>query len=86
MNEISVSRFFLQIGLLREKCSSDGIRQIDHIHINSQPLTMIVANSPEKVYYCHNDHLGTLQIMADLTGTVVLEATHPPFGETTINV
>jgi uncharacterized protein RhaS with RHS repeats len=47
---------------------------------------MIVAGTPEKAYYYHNDHLGTLQIMADLTGTVVWEATHLPFGEATINV
>jgi RHS repeat-associated protein len=47
---------------------------------------MTVAGTPENVYYYHNDHLGTPQIMTDSTGTVVWAATYEPFGQATMNV
>jgi RHS repeat-associated protein len=75
-----------QNGLLIEECSSDGTWQKDYIYLNGQPLAMIVANAPENVYYYHNDHLGTSQMMTDSTGAVVWSAQYEPFGEATINI
>ena len=56
------------------------------MYLNGQPLAMIVANTPENVYYYHNDHLGTPQVMTDSVGAVVWEAAYDPFGEATINI
>jgi len=42
---------FFHIGLLLEECGSDEIRQIDYIHKNNKPLTIIVAGARETVYY-----------------------------------
>lgn len=75
-----------QSGLLIAEYSGDGVWQKDYVYLNGQPLTMIVANTPENVYYYHNDHLGTPQVMTDSTGTVVWAATYDPFGKATINV
>ena len=38
-----------------------------------------------KLYYVHNDHLGTPQVMTDEAGGVVWRAIYAPFGEATID-
>ncbi len=38
-----------------------------------------------KVYYVHNDHLGTAQSMTDVSGAKVWNATHDPFGKATVS-
>jgi Rhs family protein len=75
-----------QNGLLIEECSSEGIWGKDYVYLNGQPLAMIVAGTTENVYYYHNDHLGTPQMMIDSTGAVVWAATYEPFGKATINI
>jgi RHS repeat-associated protein len=75
-----------QTGLLIAEYDGSGTWQKDYVYLNSQPLAMIVASSPENVYYYHNDHLGTPQVMTDSTGTVVWAATYEPFGKATITV
>jgi RHS repeat-associated protein len=75
-----------QNGLLIAEYDGDGTWQKDYLYLNGQPLAMIVANTPENVYYYHNDHLGTTQMMTDLTGTVVWAATYEPFGKATITI
>lgn len=84
--EITTLYIYDQNGLLIEECSADGTWQKDYVYLNGQPLTMIVAGTQESVYYYHNDHLGTPQMMTDGTGTVVWAATYEPFGKATINV
>jgi RHS repeat-associated protein len=42
------------------------------------------ASAREKVYYFHNDHLGTPQAMTDQAGTVVWAAEYEPFGKATV--
>ena len=41
--------------------------------------------SPERIYYIHNDHLGTPKALTDEGGTKVWSATHTPFGQATVN-
>lgn len=48
-------------------------------------LTVSPLFAREAVYYYHNDHLGTPQMMTDQTGTKVWEAEYLPFGEATVN-
>jgi|GEM_PF-1487164 len=73
-----------QNGLLIAEYDGSGTWQKDYVYLNGQPLTMIVAGTPENVYYYHNDHLGTPQLMTDSTGAVVWSAVYDPFGEATI--
>ena len=40
------------------------------------------ASAVEKIYYYHNDHLGSPVAMSDQSGTVVWRADYQPFGET----
>ena len=47
------------------------------VFLNGQPLTKIENNN---IYYYHNDHLGTPQIMTDSIGTKVWEIEAKPFG------
>lgn len=39
----------------------------------------------ERIYYFHNDHLGTPQVMTDQAGRVVWQAEYAPFGKATLN-
>lgn len=42
------------------------------------------AEARERVFYYHNDHLGTPQVMTDQQGTVVWAAEYEPFGKATV--
>jgi len=48
-------------------------------------LCSLPAAARERVYYFHNDHLGTPQAMSDATGRKVWEAEYEPFGKATVN-
>src|SRR5690554_345357 len=39
------------------------------------------ANGPKQVYYYHNDHLGTPQLLTDQQQSVVWQGRYTPFGE-----
>jgi RHS repeat-associated protein len=47
------------------------------------PAEAAVTNG--KLYYVHNDHLGTPQVMTDQAGNVVWRAVYAPFGEATVD-
>jgi RHS repeat-associated protein len=48
-------------------------------------LSAFPAAAKERVYYFHNDHLGTPQAMSDAAGRKVWEAEYEPFGKATVN-
>ena len=48
-------------------------------------LSFMPVSAAERVYYFHNDHLGTPQAMSDATGRKVWEAEYEPFGKATVN-
>ena len=60
-------------------------------YIRTIPLILLLLYSAipveasEHVYYYHNDHLGTPQVLTDEAGAVVWEAEYRPFGEAVIN-
>jgi len=56
----------------------------EYIYLGDKLLAMIRPG--ESVYYYHNDHLGTPQILTDDTGTVSWKAVYTPFGEAEITV
>ena len=47
--------------------------------------TVVSYTSEPRLYYYHNDQLGTPKIMTDDTGTVVWEAEYKPFGEAEVH-
>jgi len=47
--------------------------------------TAEAAVTAGKLYYVHNDHLGTPRVMTDETGNVVWRAIYSPFGQATID-
>jgi RHS repeat-associated protein len=51
----------------------------EYIYLGDQLLAMIKPG--EAVYYFHNDHLGTPQVLTDDTGTIAWKAAYTPFGE-----
>ena len=48
-------------------------------------LSVTAVEARERVYYFHNDHLGTPQAMSDAAGGKVWEAEYEPFGKATVN-
>ena len=86
VGETTTLYIYDQTGLLIAEYDGTGTWQKDYLYLNGQPLTMIVAYTPENVYYYHNDHLGTPQIMTDSAGAVVWKAAYDPFGKATITV
>ncbi len=49
-------------------------------------LFMMASAARAEIYYYHNDHLGTPQIMTNSAQQVVWETVRKPFGETTVVV
>ena len=44
------------------------------------------ASAADRIYYYHNDHLGTPVAMTDESGQVVWRADYEPFGAATVTV
>jgi RHS repeat-associated protein len=66
-------------GHLIAESNENGEIQAEYIYLGNQLLAMILPG--EKVYYFHNDHLGTPQVLTDQAGGVVWKADYRPFGE-----
>lgn len=65
-------------GHLIAETNQSGQILAEYIYIGDQLLSVIKAG--ETVYYYHNDHLGTPQILTDDTGTIAWKAVYTPFG------
>lgn len=48
-------------------------------------LSVTVAAANDRVYFFHNDHLGTPQVVTDLAGRTVWTAEYEPFGNAVID-
>ncbi|MCG8636066.1 MAG: DUF6531 domain-containing protein [Desulfobacterales bacterium] len=73
-------------GLLIAESGTDGTVTREYVYLDSRPLAMIVQNSGDQLYFYHNDHLGTPKALTDMTGTVVWQASHAPFGKAVVTV
>ncbi len=67
-----------QLGYLISETTDTGQTLVEYIYIGSSLLAKIQG---EQVYYYHNDHLGTPQILTDDSGSIVWKASYTPFGE-----
>jgi len=67
---------YIEISDLGGKTAADGIQLIEII----QDPPVIATG----LYYIHNDHLGTPQVITDQSQTVAWQADYEPFGETSV--
>ena len=81
--ETRIFHYDLQGHLIAETTSS-GQTLAEYFYLGDQPLAMIRPG--EMLYYYHNDHLGTPQMLTSDSGTISWKAVYTPFGEAEISV
>ena len=64
--------------------SEGGVVYFDDVSVVKK--NYVELEGGERVYYYHNDHLGTPQVMTDITGNVVWKGDYEPFGKVNIVV
>lgn len=72
------------LGHLIAETNQTGQMLAEYVYLGDQLLAMIKPG--ELVYYYHNDHLGTPQVLTDATQTVAWKATYTPFGEAVTSI
>ncbi|MDJ0889632.1 MAG: DUF6531 domain-containing protein, partial [Gammaproteobacteria bacterium] len=60
----------------------DGPRTVTRYRLTQSPTS--TSESEVGVYFIHNDHLGTPQVITDAKQSVVWEAVYEPFGKATV--
>jgi RHS repeat-associated protein len=73
-------------GHLVAETTEGGQTLTQYFYLGDQPLAMIRLGEAESLYYYHNDHLGTPQILTNDGGTVSWKAVYTPFGEAEISI
>jgi len=70
-------------GNLIAESLADGTIISEYLYMGTSRLARVDAGSGE-IYYFHNDHLGTPEIMTDASGNAVWEVEFKPFGEANV--
>ncbi|TQV72933.1 RHS repeat-associated core domain-containing protein [Aliikangiella marina] len=68
-------------GSLIAEADGQGNTIKEYVHFNNQPLAQLVGDN---VYYYHNSHLGTPELMTDVNQNIVWQAEYTPFGDATV--
>jgi len=71
-------------GHIIAETNATGQMLAEYIYLGDQLLATIRPG--EAVYYYHNDHLGTPQVLTDSTGNIAWKAAYAPFGKVQISV
>ncbi len=71
------------LGYLISETNHTGQTIVEYVYIGSNLLAKIQG---EQVYYYHNDHLGTPQVLTDDSGNIVWKAAYTPFGEAQVSI
>ncbi len=71
-------------GHLIAETNQTGQMLAEYVYLGDQLLAMIKPG--ESVYYFHNDHLGTPQVLTDDTGTIAWKAVYTPFGDAVTSI
>jgi RHS repeat-associated protein len=71
-------------GNLISESRSDGTMNIEYLYVDQSRMAMVESDTG-KLFFYHNNYLGTPVLMTDDTGTVVWEADYKPFGEASVN-
>jgi RHS repeat-associated protein len=66
------------LGYLISETTETGQTLVEYIYLGNKLLALIQG---EQVYYFHNDHLGTPQVLTNDNGSIAWKATYAPFGE-----
>ena len=75
-----------QAGQLLAELDDNGQTQVEYVWLDTQPLAVIYSHSPNAgIYYIHNDHLNTPQVVSDSQGNRVWQANYSPFGQASIS-
>jgi RHS repeat-associated protein len=74
-----------EAGHLLEENDGHGTSRVDYIYLDDRPIATIQP-SIGKLYFLHDDRLGTPQLATDATKTVQWSATYQPFGYTSTGI
>jgi len=83
VNGVETHYIFDLNGQLIAEADALGVIQKEYVYLNGQPFAQIIGND---IYYYHNSHLGTPEIMTDANQTIVWQASYTPFGKATVSV
>jgi RHS repeat-associated protein len=72
------------LGHLIGETNQSGQTLSEYVYLGDQLLAM--SKPGEAVYYFHNDHLGTPQVLTDDTGIIAWKAVYTPFGEAVASI
>ncbi len=67
-------------GRLLEETDGQGNAQVDYVYLNGLPVATIQPSN-SKIYFLHDDRLGTPQMATDGTQAVAWSTTYQPFGQ-----
>ncbi|WP_444994538.1 RHS repeat-associated core domain-containing protein [Aliikangiella sp. IMCC44359] len=81
VNGVETHAIYNLAGQLIAEADNQGNIIKEYAYFNSQPLAQMVNG---EVYYYHNSHLGTPEVMTDESQTIVWQASYTPFGQATI--
>ncbi len=70
-------------GQIIAEADGQGNIQKEYVYLAGQPFAQIIGSH---IYYYHNSHLGTPEIMTDAAQNIVWQASYTPFGKATIEV
>jgi RHS repeat-associated protein len=71
-------------GHLIAETDQSGQMLAEYVYLGDQLLSMIKPG--EAVYYYHNDHLGTPQVLTDDSQAIAWKAVYTPFGEAVASI
>lgn len=71
-------------GRLIAESAPDGTMTREYVYLENQPLALIDPTGLEAFYFYHNDHLNTPKTLTDISGQIVWQAGHDPFGRADI--
>ncbi len=70
-------------GQLIAEANGIGEIQKEYVYSNGQPYAQVIGSD---IYYYHNSHLGTPEMMTDSNQAIVWQASYSPFGKADISV
>lgn len=71
-------------GRLIAESETDGTITKEYVYLENQPLALIDPTGPEAFYFYHTDHLNIPKTLTDMSGQIVWQAGHDPFGRADI--
>ena len=72
-------------GHLLEESDGQGDTRVDYVYLDGRPVATIQPSN-NKMYFLHDDRLGTPQVATDSSQTPRWTASYQPFGETSTGV